>query len=93
MGPISEGELTDRIINWVRENRRTNGSAHVEICADTDLVATGLLDSLGVVDLFMFVEGLIGCKVDLTDVDLSEFSMPKGLSRVTLRDPHSYSLT
>lgn len=83
MSPMSEDELIDQIIHWVRENR------HAEISADTDLIATGLLDSLGVVDLFMFIEGLIGCKIDLTDVDLSKFSGPKGLSRVALRGPHN----
>jgi len=86
MSPMSEGELTDLIINWVRENRGTNGAAHVEISADTDLIAAGLLDSLGVVDLFMFIESLIGFKVDLADVDLSEFSVPKSLSRVALNN-------
>jgi acyl carrier protein len=89
MTPISEGELVDQIIKWIRENKR-DGSAHVEISEDTDLITTGLLDSLGVVDLFMFIESITGCKIDLTDVDLGEISAPKGLSRVAL---NSYSLT
>ena len=86
MSPMSEEELIDRIIKWVRENK------YAEIRADTDLITTGLLDSIDIVDLFMFIEGLIGCKIDLTDVDLSEFSVPKRICSVALRSRHSYSL-
>jgi acyl carrier protein len=64
----------------------------VKISGDTDLIAAGLLDSLGIVDLFMFMEDLIGCKIDLTDVDLSEISVPTALCRVALRGRESYSL-
>ena len=85
MTTTSESELVNQIINWVRQNGGAPGATRVEISEDTDLIATGLLDSLGVVDLFMFIEGLIGCKIDLTDVDLSEVSIPIGLSRTALR--------
>jgi acyl carrier protein len=93
MTTMSEGELTGRIMNWVREHGRTNGSGRREISEDTDLIATGLLDSLGVVDLFLFTESLIGCTIDLTDVDLGEVSAPRSLSRVALRACQSHSLT
>jgi len=82
---MSESELVSRIINWVKQNGRTDGSAPADIDENTDLIATGVLDSLGVVDLFMFLEGSVGSKIDLTDVDLGEVSVPKGLSRVALR--------
>ena len=85
MTPMSEGELVSQIIKWVKENGRADGSCAVDITENTDLIATGVLDSLGVVDLFMFLESSIGSKIDLTDVDLGEVSVPKGLSRVALR--------
>jgi acyl carrier protein len=93
MTTMSEGELIGRIMNWVREYARTNGSAHRNISEDTDLIAAGLLDSLSVVDLFVFLECLIGCKIDLTDVDLSEICVPRRLSKVALKGRQSYSLT
>jgi len=86
MRPPSEDELADLIINWVRQNRQTNGSAPLEISRDTDLLRSGLLDSFGFVELIVFIESLNGFKVELTDVDPEEFSVVRGLSRIVLRN-------
>ena len=56
----------------------------MEISAETDLLASGLLDSLGIVDLILFVEQRHGYKVDLIDVDPNEFSVVEGLCRIAL---------
>jgi acyl carrier protein len=83
---MSETQLVDLVINWVRSNHRPGNSRNGAISADTDLIATGLLDSFGFIDLIVFIESQSGCKIDLTDVDPSEFCVVKGLCRITLRN-------
>jgi hypothetical protein len=45
-----ETEFVDLIVNWVRKNSQTNGNGHVEITGHTNLMASGLLDSIGFVE-------------------------------------------
>ena len=82
-----EGDLVELVVKWVRENAATNGSGP-EVTADTDLMESELLDSFGFVELMMFLESQTGHKIDLTDVDPSEFSVVKGLSKIALRNGH-----
>jgi amino acid adenylation domain-containing protein len=82
---ITEAELTDRVMEWVRKNQQMTESAGWEITPDTDLVAGGLLDSLGLIELIAFIESLDGYRVNLTDVDPDEFSTVKGLCGLALR--------
>jgi acyl carrier protein len=83
---MSEAQLVDLVINWVRSNHRPGYSPNGEISADTDLIASGLLDSFGFIDLIVFIESQSGCQIDLTDVDPVEFCVVKGLCRITLRN-------
>jgi acyl carrier protein len=83
---MSETQLIDLVISWVRSNHRPGNSRNGEISADTDLIAGGLLDSFGFIDLIVFIESQSGCKIDLTDVDPSDFCVVKGLCRITLRN-------
>ncbi len=85
---ISEEILVKDVIGWIREHRQP-GSTDEEISANTDLLGSGLLDSLGMVDLILFVERQHGCKVDLIDVDPNEFSVVKGLCRIALNQNHA----
>ena len=86
----SEIEVVDLIIKWVKKNTQANGNGRVEVAWHTDLMETGLLDSIGFVQLIVFMERKIGCNIDLTDVDPSEFTTVIGLSRIALRkDPLS----
>ena len=64
-----EIELVDLTFNWVRKNAQTNGNGYMELTGDTDLLESGLLDSIGFVELIVFMEGQTGCNIDLTDVD------------------------
>jgi acyl carrier protein len=77
-------QLTELIIQWVRDNTQSNHFSEPEITGDTDLMATGLLDSFGFIDLLLYVEGQTGIKVDLTDVDPSEFTVVNGLCDIAL---------
>ncbi len=83
---MSETQLVDLVITWVRGNHRPGNSRNGGISADTDLIASGLLDSFGFIDLIVFIESQSGCKIELTDVDPSEFCVVKGLCRITLRN-------
>ncbi len=82
---MSEAHLVDLVINWVRSNHRPGNSPNGDISSDTDLIASGMLDSFGFIDLIVFIESRSGCRIDLTDVDPSEFCIVKGLCRITLR--------
>lgn len=89
MMALTETELVDRVIQWVRQNSISGRSAEVPITSDTDLLAAGLIDSFGFVELVAFVESHEGCRVDLTDADPSEFAIVKGLCRIALKNSRS----
>lgn len=85
---ISEETLIADVIDWIREHRQPGSSDDVEISADTDLVGSGLLDSLAIIDLILFLEQQHGCKVDLIDADPNEFAIVRGLCRIALSQNH-----
>jgi acyl carrier protein len=86
---LNSTKLDDLITKRVRKNAQTNGNGQVELTRHTNLIESGLLDSIGFVELIVFMEGQTGCNIDLTDVDPSEFSTVGGLSRVALKNSSS----
>jgi acyl carrier protein len=86
MKPQLEIELVDLIIKWVGKNSQKNGNGRLELTGHTNLMESGLLDSIGFVELIAFMESRTGSNIDLTDVDPSEFTTAKGLSRIALRN-------
>jgi acyl carrier protein len=86
MKPQLEIEFIDLIVTWVRKNGLTNGNGQVELTGHTNLMESGLLDSIGFVELIVFMESQTGSNIDLTDVDPSEFTTVKGLSQIALRN-------
>ena len=84
MASFTQPQLTALIIDWVRDNRQPGDFADPAINENTDLMAAGLLDSFGFVDLLLHLEGQTGIKVDLTEVDPSEFTVVKSLCNVVL---------
>jgi acyl carrier protein len=88
MKPQLEIELVDLIVKWVRKNGLTNGNGDVELSGHTNLMESGLLDSIGFVELIVFMESQTGSNFDLTDVDPSEFTTLEGLSRIALKNVH-----
>ena len=57
----------------------------VGLSVDTDLMASGLLDSFGFVELLLFLESQTGQKVDLTDIYPEDFFLVRKLSKIVLR--------
>jgi acyl carrier protein len=77
----SESNLIDIVIAWVNQNK-LKGKDTFEVTENTDLFASGVLDSLGFVDLIVYLESHAGCTIDLTDADPTEFSVVKGLCQI-----------
>jgi acyl carrier protein len=81
---MSEDQLIDLVVEWLKKNRGTIRLASLEVTPDTDLIASGLLDSFAFVDLIVFIESQSGCKVELSDADPSDFCVVRGLCRIAL---------
>lgn len=81
----SEEQLVQVVIDWVRSKQRSGTLPDGDVTAETDLVSSGLMDSLALIELIASLEEQVGYKIDLTDADPSEFCVVKGLCRITLR--------
>lgn len=79
---LSEDELSGRIQDWVAKNGQRQNSGRVS--DETDLIASGALDSMGFIELLVYVESIIGRKIDLSDFDPSVFTSIQGLVRSIL---------
>jgi acyl carrier protein len=86
MTDLTERDLTDLIIKWVREHRQPGKVSDDEINEYTDLMAAGLLDSFGFIDLLLYIEIQNGVKIDLNDVDPSKFTVVMGLCSIALEN-------
>ncbi len=74
---MSEEEIESEIIlylNRVLENR----SAHLD--AETKLLETGLLDSVGILDLIEFIEKNFGTALDDTDMVPEHFEKVRAVA-------------
>lgn len=85
MSHTTEGELVKAIADWVALHAVSGGQS-LAVTPETDLIAAGLVDSLGVVDLLLHLEGLSGARVDLTNADPAEFGTVRSLCRLVLGD-------
>jgi acyl carrier protein len=80
---MSQEQLQQLVVEWIRTNKRT--STHDEISPDTELLATGILDSFGFLDLIVHIESKTGLHIDLADADPAEFSFVRGLCNLALK--------
>lgn len=67
---IPPGPFTDRLIDYIATDVAT---ADDPIDPDTDLLLTGLVDSLGVVLIVAWMEDELGVSIDPGDVVLDNF--------------------
>jgi acyl carrier protein len=81
---MSQERLQQLVIEWIKANKRI--SNHVEISGDTELLASGILDSFGFLDLIMHIEGKTGLQIDLADADPGEFALVRGLCNLALKN-------
>ncbi len=50
--------------------------------ADTDLIDSGLLDSLRLVELLLHIESSLGCRIPLEEIDLDDLRSVKSIARL-----------
>jgi len=81
---MSQQELAHHLFARVREIAKTRGVVVGELGPGTDLLTAGILDSMGFVDLLMFLETEYGYRIDLTEADPGQFSTIQGLCELAV---------
>lgn len=64
---MSESEVRDQLRGWIL--RRSQSKAKAELKDDTPILESGLLSSLDVVELILFIESLKGEEVNVDDIE------------------------
>ena len=77
-------QLVEQVRVWVQQKSRAIDNASEAVTADTDLLATGLLDSLGLIELVAYVEETTKRHIDLLDIDPEQFTTIRGLCQAAL---------
>jgi acyl carrier protein len=91
MRPLDEKTLIASVLNWIRENKMTTSRDGAGITEDIDLITNGQLDSLGLVDLLLFVEEQTGRKIDLKTVEPKDICVVKNLCKIAMGNHISQS--
>ena len=78
---LQEEHVSALIRQWVAANHQKAQSTKIELAEDADLMATGVLDSMGFIELLAYVESITGVRIDFSDLDPEEFTSIEGLSR------------
>jgi acyl carrier protein len=84
MKSLEEYEINQHIKEWIRRTHNPDHGPLKEVLDDTDLIAAGILDSLGFIELMVFLEVTTEEKIDLNDVDPNEFTTIRGLCKSVL---------
>jgi acyl carrier protein len=88
---IQENALVASVLTWIREHKLLRNLEATAITEDTDLMANGLLDSMGLIDLLLFVEEQTGRSIDLKVVEPKDICVVKNLCRIALGNNISQS--
>ncbi len=75
----------EMIIELLAPQLSQSGKTAGDLNGNTDLVQTGVVDSLGFIDLIVALERKTGVEMDLFDTDPSEFVTLDGLANQVLR--------
>lgn len=71
-------EIERELIRWINSYNEEEG-VDVVVTADSDLVATSALDSMGFVGLIALFENLAGVEIDFDEVDPEELTSIRSL--------------
>ena len=82
---INETYLEGLIRDWVANNAQPHIARKPVLQDETDLIASGWLDSMGFVELIIYLQSAIGKEIDLSDLDPLDFASIRGLVRGVLR--------
>ena len=91
MNLTQENALIGSVLNWIREHKLPGNRDAAGITEDIDLITDGLLDSMGLIDLLLFVEEQTGRSIDLKAVEPKDICVVKNLCRIALGNPISQS--
>jgi acyl carrier protein len=62
-----EAQVREQLRGWIL--RRSQSKATKELKDDTPILESGLLSSLDVVELILFIESLLGTEVNVDDIE------------------------
>ena len=77
-------ELRVVITTWMSENSFVQDGDPSSLPDDLDLVESGWLDSMAIIELLAHVEEVTGIEVDLSDLDAVELGTIGGICRSVL---------
>lgn len=86
MKTMREDELLGQIRQWISQNHQSTAADTLDLSDGTDLIASGLLDSMAFIELIVFVETLTEAKIDLSDIDPAEFTTIRGFCKSVLHN-------
>jgi acyl carrier protein len=69
IGELERERLIQAAVGWIRENTSGAWLKDAVITASTPLLRDGILDSLGLVDLAVFLEKTAGNQINLPELD------------------------
>ena len=84
MKRLAEHDISQHIKEWIRRSHNPDHGPLMEVLDDMDLIAAGVLDSLGFIELIMFLELMTEEKIDLNNVDPNDFTTIRGLCKSVL---------
>jgi acyl carrier protein len=76
--------LIYHMMAWVKRIQDLTQRELPGFTEETDLIAAGILDSRSFIEMMMEVEQQTGNRIDLNDVDPSEFTTIKGLCQCAM---------
>jgi len=88
---MQENALVASVLKWIREHKLPGNGDAADITEDIDLITNGLLDSMGLIDLLLFVEEETGRSIDLKVVEPKDICVVKNLCRIALENNISQS--
>ena len=81
MNMKTDDELAHLAVDWIRRNDRETGTTNGKIDRSTNLLADGVLDSIGFLELISYLEQESGGRIELLDAELEEIATVDGLIR------------
>jgi len=73
MKGLKENDLIGLVVDWVENNSQNPDETNGGIEAGADLLSSGILDSVGFVELLVFVEEKTGRELDISEIDPEQF--------------------
>jgi len=81
---VQEKALVVSVLNWIKGHRLPQNCDAADITDEIDLITDGVLDSMGLVNLLLFVEEQTGRPIDLKTVEPKDVCVVKNLCRIAL---------